>query len=109
MRRILLALTVCCSALPFFPITSAQQLSKQPLSVYSARRHALADTLSGGWALLFAAEEPQLDFDAYRQDPDFYYLTGWNEPGAALLVAAAEPATDEHPAQPYREILFIPA
>jgi len=108
MRRILLALTVCCSALPFFPITSAQQLSKQPLSVYSARRHALADTLSGGWALLFAAEEPQLDFDAYRQDPDFYYLTGWNEPGAALLVAAAEPATDEHPAQPYREILFLP-
>jgi Xaa-Pro aminopeptidase len=108
MRRILFALVLGCTVLPCFHTASAQQLSKQPLSVYAARRHALAGTLNGGWALLFAAEEPQLDFDAYRQNPDFYYLTGWNEPGAALLVAAPEAATDDHPAQPYREILFLP-
>jgi Xaa-Pro aminopeptidase len=44
----------------------------------------------------------------YRQDPDFYYLTGWNEPGAALFIQSATPAGDRSPARPYREILFLP-
>ena len=65
--------------------------------MYHARRVALASKLHGGMAVLFAAEEPVLDFSAYRQDSDFYYLTGWNEPGAALLIVAepenATPAT----------------
>ena len=108
MRRIVFALLLCLSSLSLALALRAQELSKQPLSVYSARRHALADHLQGGWALLFAAEEPQLDFDIFRQDPDFYYLTGWNEPGAALLVAAPTKGDAEHPAQPYREILFLP-
>jgi Xaa-Pro aminopeptidase len=109
MRRFVLVLALCISALPFATTSAhAQKLSKQPMSVYSARRHALAESLKGGWALLFAAEEPQLDFDPYRQDPDFYYLTGWNEPGAALVVADAIPATEGHPGVPYREILFLP-
>ena len=68
--------------------------------------------MRGGVAILFAAEEPVLDFDPYRQDSDFYYLTGWNEPGAALLIIGPtnEP---ERPGQPahvrdYKEILFLP-
>ena len=52
--------------------------------------------------MLFAAPEPLLDFMPYRQDSDFYYLTGWNEPGAALMVVGA------HGAQSYKEILFLP-
>ncbi len=52
----------------------------------------LAAELNGGVAVLFAAEEPVLDFMPYRQDSDFYYLTGWNEPGAALMVVAASQA-----------------
>jgi Xaa-Pro aminopeptidase len=59
--------------------------------VYHARRVALAAKLHGGVAVLFAAEEPQLDFMPYRQDEDFYYLTGWNEPGAALLIVGDAP------------------
>ncbi len=108
MRRSLFALALIAAALTVTPPLPAQKLSTQPLSVYSARRHALADSLKGGWALVFAATEPVLDFDPYRQDPDFYYLTGWNEPGAALVVAPAEPATADHPEIPYREILFLP-
>ena len=108
MRRILFVVLVLVLSLPLVPALRAQELSKQPLDVYSARRHALAEHLQGGWALMFAAEEPQLDFDVFRQDPDFYYLTGWNEPGAALLVSAATPANAEHAAEPYREILFLP-
>ena len=53
--------------------------------------------------MLFAAPEPVLDFMPYRQDSDFYYLTGWNEPGAALMVVGA------HGAQDYKEILFLPS
>src|SRR5437588_1243989 len=74
----------------FAPV--ARPLEKQAASVYHARRVALAGKLRGGFAVLFAAPEAQLDLMPYRQDEDFYYLTGWNEPGAALLVVA-EPET----------------
>jgi Xaa-Pro aminopeptidase len=82
-------------------------LEKQPASAYRGRRVALAAKLQTGVAVLFAAEEPQLDFMPYRQDSDFYYLTGWTEPGAALLIEADAP----HATTPrtYREILFLPA
>ena len=65
---------------------------KQPAGVFHARRVALAAKLNGGVAVLFAAEEAQLDFMPYRQDSDFYYLTGWNEPGAALLIVSDAPS-----------------
>ncbi|HWA96335.1 MAG TPA: Xaa-Pro peptidase family protein [Terracidiphilus sp.] len=84
-------------------IPFAHAIEKQPVSVYHARRVALAAKLKGGVAVLFAAEQPVLDFMPYRQDEDFYYLTGWDEPGAALLVAAAEGTPNG-----YREILFLP-
>jgi Xaa-Pro aminopeptidase len=85
--------------------------------VYHGRRVALAAKLHGGVAVFFAAEEAVLDLTPYRQDSDFYYLTGWNEPGAALVVVAespgepAEPSplAQPHPARAYQEILFLPA
>jgi len=80
---------------------------KQPASTYRARRVALAGKLHGGVAILFAAEEPQLDFTPYRQDSNFYYLTGWTEPGAALLIAADAPNATTP--RTYREVLFLPA
>jgi len=92
--------------------SAAPSLEKEPAADYHARRTALANELHGGVAILFAAEEPVLDFDPYRQDSDFYYLTGWNEPGAALLIVG--PNTDTGRAgQPahkrdYKEILFLP-
>ena len=85
-----------------------------PKSEYHQRRAALARSLKGGAAVLFAAPEPVLDFMPYRQDSDFYYLTGWAEPGAALLVIDAGPATmvprsgEQVPAHGYREILLLP-
>ena len=85
----------------------AHALEKQPAATYHARRVALAQKLPGGIAILFAGEEPLLDFMPYRQDEDFYYLTGWNEPGAALMLIADAP--DATPARSYHEILFLPA
>jgi Xaa-Pro aminopeptidase len=83
-----------------------QALEKQPAVTYRTRRVALASKLRGGAALLFAGEEPLLDFMPYRQDEDFYYLTGWNEPGAALLILADSP--EATPKRSYREVLFLP-
>ena len=96
-------------------VSPLNAVEKQPASVYHGRRVALAEKLHGGVAVLFAAEEPQLEYLDYRQDEDFYYLTGWNEPGAALLIAAqSEPASatagplDPQGQHPYHEILFLP-
>lgn len=93
-------------------------MEKSPASEFHARRVALAAKLDGGAALLFGADEPNQEYLSWRQNDDFYYLTGWNEPGAALLIEAAyTPAAPKGPqlpgmptytAQPYREILFLP-
>jgi Xaa-Pro aminopeptidase len=95
-----------------FAIPTSHALEKQSAADYHARRVALGNALHGGVAILFAAEEPVLDFDPYRQDSDFYYLTGWDEPGAALLIVgpASEPARPGQSAQQraYKEILFLP-
>ena len=93
---------VIAVALLLFPALASVSFSleKQPASAYHARRTALAERLKGGVAVLFAAEQPVLDFMPYRQDEDFYYLTGWNEPGAALMVTTAGGG--------YKEILFLP-
>ncbi len=102
LRVFAVALLVVCSALP-----ALRALEKQPSGAYRARRVALASKLQGGVAVLFAAEESQLDFMPYRQDSDFYYLTGWTEPGAALLVVGDAPQAASP--RSYKEILFLPA
>src|SRR5580692_9349365 len=104
MRKLrLLALAALALGPGFLPLHA---LDKQPPGVFHARRVALAGKLQGGVAILFAAEEPLLDFMPYRQDSDFYYLTGWNEPGAALMIIGDAP---QGPAlRAYKEILFLP-
>lgn len=108
MKRVLISISafcviaICC--------ISAPALERQPGSDYHARREKLAAKLDGGIALIFAppeAEGPN-DVYGYRPDNNFYYLTGWPEPGAALLVASASDAKDGNPARQYSEILFLP-
>jgi Xaa-Pro aminopeptidase len=62
--------------------------------VYRKRRKALADKLKGGVTLVYNAGH----FEHDREGMDFYYLTGVDEPGAALLL-------DPGGADP--EILFL--
>ena len=101
------------AALLVFACSVVHALDSVPKPEYRQRRVALAAKLEGGVAVLFAAEEPVLDFMPYRQDEDFYYLTGWNEPGAALVIIGPGPERttrlgDVVPAHGYREILFLP-
>jgi Xaa-Pro aminopeptidase len=88
--------------------TALLALDRQPAADYHARRVHLSESLNQGVAVLFAAEQSETDFTPYRQDSDFYYLTGWNQPGAALLLVAPSAADALHPARAYREILFLP-
>jgi Xaa-Pro aminopeptidase len=86
-------------------------LDRQPNADYRARRQALAAKTNGGVILLFApneAEGPNAIY-GYRPDNDFFYLSGWTEPGAALLILPAAEAKGKDPARPYTEILFLPA
>jgi Xaa-Pro aminopeptidase len=83
-------------------------LDRQPSADYHNRRVRLSGALNQGIAVVFAADEPLTDFTPYRQDPDFYYLTGWNEPGAALLIEGPAIGEDLHTVRSYREILFLP-
>lgn len=82
-------------------------LERQPNADYRVRRQALAAKISGGAVLLFApveADGPD-DLFGFRQSDNFYYLSGWKEPGAAILIA---PASEKTPVYPYTEILFLP-
>jgi Xaa-Pro aminopeptidase len=87
----------------FFTL-SPWALERQPTADYRARRQALAAKTDGGVVLLFAsaeAEGPNAVY-GYRPEDNFYYLSGWPEPGAALLIV---PASEK---QSYTEILFLP-
>src|SRR6266481_5957815 len=84
-------------------------IERQPNSDYHARREALAKK-AGGVVVLFAATENDGPNDLYgfRQEDNFYYLSGMSEPGSALLVASAVEAKGDAPARAYTEILFLP-
>ena len=56
---------------------------------YRARRAELRKSLDGV-LVLFGAEDPTDLHDRFFQEPNFYYLTGWQEPGAALVMTSAE-------------------
>ena len=73
--------------------------------IYKQRRLALAKKHSDGLIVLFGygEREAQNARSPFRQENNFYYLTGWNEPGAVLLLL---PANTKQPS--HREILFLP-
>ncbi len=122
MRKLLVVLLICSAS------TLTLALERQPNADYRARRQALAAKADGGIILLFAppeADGPNAVY-GYRPDNNFYYLSGWPEPGAAILIASEVPSKsqskdkdkdekkdttkpDKRPARPYTEILFLPA
>ena len=60
-----------------------------PQQEYRARRAELRQALPESVIAVFGRVErrdPDETTPAFRQDPNFLYLTGWEEPGAALLL-----------------------
>ncbi len=70
-----------------------------PASVYTARRARVMKELGNCAAVLSSQGETSGVTEDYRQDSDFYWLTGVNEPGAHLVL---------QPKSPYRKVtLFL--
>jgi Xaa-Pro aminopeptidase len=63
------------------------------ISTYATRRRRLAEAMGGGVAVIPTAPERIRNRDShypYRFDSYFYYLTGFDEPEAALVIVAGE-------------------
>ena len=78
--------------------TLAFGIEKEPLQEYRARRERLAQRIKGNVLVLRAAPEQELV--EYQQEKNFYYLTGFDEPNAILLLDASS--------EPSQEFLFLP-
>lgn len=76
----------------------------EPLEAYSHRRKVIAETIGDGLIVVLGYDEyeGQSGYSSFRQESYFYYLTGHNEPGAALIIAP------QRGRRPYKEILFVP-
>ncbi len=81
------------------PCVLAHATERQNNTDYRARRVALTKLMEGGALVLFAPTEAEGPNNLYgfRQDDNFYYLTGWSEPGAAVLINS----------NPYAETFFL--
>ena len=95
MNRARLSLVALLTALS---IAGAHDTDAAPDSVHAQRRKALAAKLDGGIAVVYGATGAQST--NFRQNPDFFYLTGVDEPGAILVLAPSEPVR--------KEMLFLP-
>ncbi|MFQ5817716.1 MAG: aminopeptidase P N-terminal domain-containing protein, partial [Terriglobia bacterium] len=80
---------------------------KEALSKYQARRQRLRARVSGPVVLVgYTGHEEISPAETFRQEENFYYLTGHEEPGAALILV---PATEAARARGFpKEILFLP-
>ena len=107
MRLLRASLVLLCTAIT---IPFLHAIDRQGNQDYRVRRQALAAKTQGGIVLMFAGTEAEGPNDLYgfRQDDNFFYLTGRTQPGAALLIAPETAAKNGSPERPYTEILFLP-
>ena len=89
MVRTLAAALACAAALSFAS-------GAIPPKEYQQRRAKLRQGLKGTLILFGKPEPDDIDVNRFRQETNFYYLTGWTEPDARLLITHDE------------EILFLP-
>jgi Xaa-Pro aminopeptidase len=84
---------------------------REPLSVFHERRARLIrDTGGDGVIVLYGYGEPDVaaSVTSFRQNEEFYYLTGWNEPDAIMLLEPKAHASGASP-ELAEEILYIPS
>ena len=104
------AVAACCIvAMLAAPSARAQERrEREPNSVYAARRAKLAAQVDGPIVLWgFTGREENAQTYIFEQEQNFYYLTGHNEEGAALVLLPAAAYGAATSAEP-REILFLP-
>ncbi len=90
--------------LPIFPTSAPIHPPAPPpmITLYPERRQRVMELIGGGTAVFASAPPAVMHNDVdypFRQDSNFYYLTGFNEPEAVAVLA---PHHDEH-----RFVLFV--
>ena len=89
MRPLVVSLCLCA-----FLFTAALAIEKEPPQEYHNRRIRLAERIKGNVAVLHAA--PDQELVKYQQERNFYYLTGFDEPNAILLLDASTDPPQEY-------------
>jgi Xaa-Pro aminopeptidase len=95
----------CCLA-----VATSSAWDRGDLKDYHARRANLISGTGDGVVVLFGYNDADVaaSVTRFRQNEQFYYLTGWNEPGAILMLVPKAGGTDQ-PAELGQEILYLPA
>ncbi|HEX8390774.1 MAG TPA: Xaa-Pro aminopeptidase [Longimicrobium sp.] len=75
---------------------------------FAERRRALAARMEDGVLVVLGTGEPETDYTPFAQNSPFRWLTGVNEPGAALVISKRGGAVSERlfvlPRNPAREV-----
>lgn len=91
--------TLAASAALLLAASAGSVTAQIAQSEFAARRVALASALPDGVILVLGAGEPNPDFIPFHQHPQFRYLTGFDEPGSALVIVKVGDSR--------RELLFV--
>jgi Xaa-Pro aminopeptidase len=85
----------------------AQARFRQPNNEYQARRAKLRAQIDAPLVFFgYTGHEDASEVAVFYQEPYFYYLTGHDEPGAALVLLPAAP--NAKPSDGPQEILYLP-
>ncbi|HEX8368485.1 MAG TPA: Xaa-Pro peptidase family protein [Pyrinomonadaceae bacterium] len=80
---------ICCLVAASLNASAQQAFNKDE---FRARRAKLVERIGDGVAVIFGGES-HTHAVKFRQSPDFYYLTGIEEPGSVLVVNGARKAS----------------
>jgi Xaa-Pro aminopeptidase len=109
---LLLILSALMIAPTLWVPSPAAAWEREPLSAFHERRARLVREASDGVIVLFGYNEQDIAASTvtFRQNENFYYLTGWNQPdGVMLLVPKVVSGTNRNESMEIdKEIFFIP-
>jgi len=102
---------LCLALLLPSAVLPALAWEREPLPVFHERRVRLVRETGGdGVIVLFGYQDADVaaSVTTFHQNENFYYLTGWNEPNAVMLLIPKAPKPGGG-SELEKEILFIPA
>lgn len=110
LRRGLAAAVCLAVVLTMLAALPAAAWEREPLPDFHQRRARLVSETGDGVIVLFGYEEDDVaaSVTTFRQNENFYYLTGWNQPGAKMLLVPEGRTKGGGGGRLAKEILFIP-
>src|SRR5829696_3508656 len=89
-RRAPVRRLVRSSVIPLVALTAASAVAQVPSHEYASRRDSLAARIGNGVVVALGGRTPVTDFGPFYQLPAFHYLTGFDEPDAAMVLVAKD-------------------